>query len=142
MKEVRLKFEILGVISKGLYENETFLKTSVNHLSSVKNSILLKGLKRLDVKSSKIACLSKMFVLQIYTGDDWSLTSSAWSFGLKKLSEFRCRNGWYVYRSRRNCLCFFTNYEYKHQRYRALTDRLDIDHWSSEVGSQFVYFHT
>ena len=30
LKKVRLKFEFLGVISKGLYENETFQKTYVN----------------------------------------------------------------------------------------------------------------
>ena len=30
VKEVRLKFEFFGVISKGLYVNETFLKTYVN----------------------------------------------------------------------------------------------------------------
>ena len=30
VKEVRLKFEFLGIISKGLYENETFFKSSVN----------------------------------------------------------------------------------------------------------------
>ena len=30
VKEVRPKFEFFGVISKGLYENETFLKTYVN----------------------------------------------------------------------------------------------------------------
>ena len=30
VKEVRLKFEFFEVISKDLYQNETFLKTSVN----------------------------------------------------------------------------------------------------------------
>ena len=109
------------------------MKHFLKHLS-MENSVLLKGLKRPNTKSSKIACLSKtLFFCKIYTGDDWSLTSSAWSFGLKKLSEFGCRNGWYVYHSRRNCLCFFTNYKYKYQRYRALGGRVDIDHWSSEV---------
>ena len=30
VKEVRLKFDFFGVISKGLYEKETLLKTSLN----------------------------------------------------------------------------------------------------------------
>ena len=30
VKDVRLKFELLGVISMGLYENEAFFKTSIN----------------------------------------------------------------------------------------------------------------
>ena len=51
VKEVRLKFEFWGVISKGLYENETFLKSSVNGEFDF--------IKRPNTKSSKIACLSK-----------------------------------------------------------------------------------
>ena len=42
------------------------------------------------------------------------------------------------------CSCFFTNYTYR--RYRTLEDRLDIDHFSSEVGlggaaSLFTFIH-
>ena len=43
----------MGVISKGLYENETFLKTSINGEFDF--------IKRPNTKSSKIACLLKTF---------------------------------------------------------------------------------
>ena len=48
MKIVRLKVDIFLVISKGLNENETFLKGL-----SVENSILSKGIKRPNTKGSK-----------------------------------------------------------------------------------------
>ena len=62
----------------------------------MENLILLKGLKRPNTKSSKIACLSKTFFCkftQATSGACIHLTSSAWSFGLKKLSEFGCKMG-------------------------------------------------
>ena len=44
------------MISKGLYENETFLKTSINGKFD-----FTKRPERPNTKSSKIACLSKAF---------------------------------------------------------------------------------
>ena len=56
-----------------------------------------------------------------------------WSFGLKELSEFGCRFGWHVSRSRCKCLCscFCTNYKYGRW---TLGDNLDNNHLNSEAG--------
>ena len=53
MKEVKIKVEFLGVISKVLYENETVSKTSI--CGDLNFS------KRPNTKSSKIAGVSRMF---------------------------------------------------------------------------------
>ena len=52
-------------MSKGLYENETFLKTSINGEFDF--------IKRPNTKSSKIACLSKTHFFANYTDDHWSM---------------------------------------------------------------------
>ena len=56
VKEVRIQVEFSELSQKAFKKMKQFWK-----LLSVENSILLKGLKRPDTKSSKMADLSEMF---------------------------------------------------------------------------------
>ena len=75
----------------------TKMKHFLKHLS-IENSILLKGLKRSNIKSSKIACPSRTFSANL-DGRPYDFDKSLripnvfWSFGLKELSEFGYRFG-------------------------------------------------
>ena len=92
----------------------------------MENFIFSKGLKRPDTKSFKIAGLSITFFCIIYGSDYRTFMcrlKSTLVIGLKELSEFGCRCGWYFYRSRCNCSCFCTNHKYETDR--TLRDRLD-----------------
>ena len=92
VKEVRLRVEFLELSQKVIMKNETFLKTSISGKFN-----FFKGLKSPNTESSKIACLSRTFIFQIFMGDHKTLIG-AWidltTSGLKELNEFGCRFGW------------------------------------------------
>ena len=112
----------------------------------MENSILLKGLKMPNTKSSRIAGVSRMFFCIIYMSNHRTvvceLTSRVcpWVDGAESVG---CKFGRYFYRSRCNCFCltFCTNYKY--ERDRNLGERLGSDQFRGGNGpSQFVYFQS
>ena len=131
VKEVKIKVEFSELSQKAFTKTKQFLK-----LLSMENSILLKGLKKLqNCWCSDVFCI-------IYMGNH-----SVWTdiqclvIGLTEPSEFGCKLMRYFYCSRCNCSCltFCTNYKY--ERDRTLGDRPDSDQFRRGNGpSQFVYF--
>ena len=84
----------------------------------------VKGLKMPISKSSKNCWTSEGVYCIIYVDDNRTSMSSRF-VGLKELSEFGCRFGWYFYRFICNCSCFCTNNKY--ERDKTLGNRLDGD---------------
>ena len=78
VKEVRIELEFSELFQKAFTKIEQFWK-----LLSRENSILLKGLKSPDTKSSKSTCLLSTFFCIIYIGGHRTsmcgLTSKIWS---------------------------------------------------------------
>ena len=90
-------------------------------LLSVENSVSLKGFKRPDTKSPKIAGLSRM----LFASFTWATIGHGWAgilrlvVGLRELSEYGCKFEWYFYRSRCNCSCLTFSADYKYERDRT-----------------------
>ena len=122
MIEVRIKVEFSELSQEAFRKMKQFWK-----LLSVENSVLLKGLRMPDTKSSKIAGLSRMFFAYF----TWATIGHGWAdvlrlvVGLTELSEFGCKFEWYFYCSKCSCSCltFCTDYKYD-ERDRTFGDRL------------------
>ena len=114
-------------------------------LLSVENSVILKGLKRPDTKSSKFAGLSRMF-FALFT---WATIGHCWADvlrlvdGLTEPSKYGCKFEWYFYLLRCNCSCLTFRIDCTCEKGRNFRDWIVIpSEGATGQASLYVYFQS